>query len=57
LLRVDEPDLEQDPGVWEDVWRANRDELLSWWIGRHPGDRPEAWWRFDAAEVMQPRTT
>ncbi len=32
------------------LWEANREPLLEWWIGEHPGRRPAAWWLFDAPE-------
>lgn len=31
-----------------ELWRAHRSRVLAWWIGKHPGTRPELWWRFDA---------
>ena len=32
------------------AWRAVRGEVLPQWTKAHPGTRPHAWWRFDAAE-------
>jgi len=32
----------------EPHWRAHKTALLRQWVGKHPGTRPWAWWRFDA---------
>jgi hypothetical protein len=44
-------DVENDPErlAWmRDDWESRRDELLRAWIIQHPGQRPWAWWLFDA---------
>ena len=33
-----------------EAWQALRDELLPQYIREHPGQRPFAWWAFDAPE-------
>jgi hypothetical protein len=38
------------PDTLEAHWRIQRDDVLAWWIKRHPGTRPWCWWRFDAPE-------
>jgi hypothetical protein len=50
------------PEGWKDVhffltsverqalWAIHRDAILSAWIAEHPGTRPWAWWKFEAAE-------
>lgn len=30
------------------LWRANRDALMELFLADHPGQRPSAWWKFDA---------
>jgi hypothetical protein len=37
-----------DDGFWQSAWSLHSERLLSQWIGRHPGSRPWAWWRFDS---------
>jgi hypothetical protein len=32
------------------VWRAHKSEILPDFIRAHPGQRPWAWWRYDAPE-------
>jgi hypothetical protein len=36
----------------EDLWRQYGDEIVTEWIGQHPGTRPSCWWRFDAPEPL-----
>jgi hypothetical protein len=33
------------------LWSAHRDEVLADWITRHPGTRPQSWWRFEMPEA------
>ncbi len=34
----------------QELWKIKREELLHYWIEKHPGTRPYAWWKFDALE-------
>lgn len=34
----------------KDLWRQHRADILSEFIREHPGQRPSAWWRYDAPE-------
>ena len=43
-------DLENNPELWSELWERYRFDLLPEWIARHPGDRPNAFWEFDATE-------
>ncbi len=36
-----------------ELWDTKRDELLAYWVGKHPGTRPFAWWKFDAKEYRK----
>ena len=49
MIMVEARPLEDDPALWEEVWAHWRAELLPSWIDGHPGSRPPAWHRFDAA--------
>lgn len=45
-----EPDLFDvfaSPSDAQDAWNEHRNELLSEHIRKHPGTRPEFWWRFE----------
>jgi hypothetical protein len=42
-----EKELRDTPSLWQRLWTAHRDELLAEWVGRFPGTRPEAYWRFE----------
>ncbi|MGP0069675.1 MAG: hypothetical protein ACLQGP_39495 [Isosphaeraceae bacterium] len=52
----DQADLESNPPLWAQLWRSNRAELLAFWVDRHPGTRPPAFWKFQTAE-LPPRLT
>jgi hypothetical protein len=41
---------EIDLDAANEAWQALRDELLPEFIAEHPGQRPWAWWAFDAPE-------
>src|SRR5690242_20457876 len=43
----DSPDLRETPDRWRELWEFYGAELLAEHIGRSPGSRPEAWYRFD----------
>ncbi len=48
LIRMgNDPDLEDDPALWCEVWEQHRDEILTVWISQHPGQRPNAYWLFE----------
>jgi len=37
------------------LWAECRKEILSEWIVKHPGTRPNSWWRFDAPAPARQR--
>ena len=39
LIRLVQPDLEDDPALWAEIWDQSRSDLLPYWIGGHPGSR------------------
>ncbi|MDZ4779595.1 MAG: hypothetical protein SGJ19_05025 [Planctomycetia bacterium] len=39
---------------WREAWQAMKDELLPAFIQQCPGQRPWAWWKFEATERRQP---
>jgi hypothetical protein len=47
-INPDAPEMTEDElrAAWEDL----RDELLPAFIAQHPGQRPWAWWAFEAPE-------
>ncbi len=48
LIRMgNDPDLQDDPALWCEVWEQHRDEILAAWISQHPGQRPNAYWLFE----------
>jgi hypothetical protein len=42
-----------DYKAMREAWELMRGELLAAFIAEHPGQRPFAWWRFDAPERRQ----
>jgi hypothetical protein len=44
---------ESDFDAMREGWEALRDTLLPEFIAEHPGERPYAWWKFDAPEPRQ----
>jgi hypothetical protein len=53
FFRDGAPDLADDLPLWKEVWSSTRSELLTDWIARHPGTRPEAFWRFDTRGIVR----
>jgi hypothetical protein len=51
LLRLGEPDLEDNPELWASLWRRFGPELLRNFIKERPGERPEAWWQFSTSHL------
>ena len=37
------------------TWSEHRAALLASWVEKHPGTRPQAWWRYDAPREPQGR--
>lgn len=35
------------------LWIKYRDEVMHYWISRHPGTRPSLWWSFDAPRMAR----
>jgi hypothetical protein len=50
----DAPDLRDDPERWEALWAFYGADLLAAHIGRRPGSRPAAWYRFDFDRNAEP---
>jgi len=42
-----------DAGVAQQAWNVRRGEILQTFVATYPGQRPFAWWRFDAPELRQ----
>jgi hypothetical protein len=47
--------VRMDSNRTRSLWREHRAELLPEFIAEHPGQRPWAWWRFDAPERSRKR--
>lgn len=43
-------DDEFDEPAARAAWEILREQIMADWIAQHPGQRPWAWWRFDAPE-------
>jgi hypothetical protein len=51
------PPLEDDPERWRELWEQHRGGELSGVISGSPGERPEAWWRWEAPGEPAPGET
>src|SRR5262249_38589642 len=54
LIRLgNDPDLEDSPALWAEVWDRYRDQILPGWFAKHPGRRPPAYWLFEDHDDAQ----
>jgi hypothetical protein len=50
LRMPDTADLADNVELWREVWEANSEEALAFWLKNHPGERPRAFYEFASDE-------